>query len=229
MTLRTTVEPSTRPSNIQPVVIQPACPGHTPFLARAIESADRGHLKRGPYEITIPDEGKRRDVLVFLAASSVEHWFVAVEGERLVGAAMAWEPTPLFYPLYVTPFQAFGWTTAEIDRYAERVSPMWEVAPSAPNHWNVECLAVEESHRGRGVAARLIEACLEKGRAAGFARVSVGHLIGNETAHRCYIRAGFEVVEESRGDAFEAAFGSPGYVELERDLGPPKENGHAEV
>ena len=75
------------------------------------------------------------------------------------------------------------------------------------------------------VVAALDPAALEKMvdelarvRDAGFKRVQISFLIGNEPAEHAYRKVGFEFAQEKRAPDFEAACGSPGLRRLARDL-----------
>jgi RimJ/RimL family protein N-acetyltransferase len=64
----------------------------------------------------------------------------------------------------------------------------------------------------------LLERALEEGRSKGFRRAQISCLIGNDAAQRAYERAGFEVVEERRSEAFERLIGAPGFSRMTRKL-----------
>jgi len=88
-----------------------------------------------------------------------------------------------------------------------------------PNdRWVVEYVAAKPDARGKGVAGRLLDAVLERGRTLGHKSAQISFLIGNTPAQRCYERAGFRVVDEKRHADFEAIFGRPGTARMWRDL-----------
>jgi len=68
------------------------------------------------------------------------------------------------------------------------------------------------------VANALLREILARGKAAGYAKSQIGYLVGNTPAQTAYERVGFVAADEKRHPDFEAAFGSPGIVRMERML-----------
>ena len=114
----------------------------------------------------------------------------------------------------------------KIGRPAEDVAAGWErskaimgiVMEHEPGAWVVEHVATKAEFRRRGLVERLMHEMLERGRERGATTADIGVLIGNDPAQRAYEKCGFEVVEEKRDAAFEAAYGSPGARMLRRAL-----------
>ena len=112
------------------------------------------------------------------------------------------------------------------ERTLEDVAAGWErskaimgiVMEHEPGAWVVEHVATRPEFRRRGLVERLVHEMLERGRERGATTADIGVLIGNEPAQRAYEKCGFEVVEEKRDAAFEAAYGSPGARMLRQRL-----------
>ncbi len=68
------------------------------------------------------------------------------------------------------------------------------------------------------MAAQLLRAILERGRAAGFRKAQITHLVGNTPAQRACERVGFVAIDGKRDPQFEAIFGAPGTVRMGMDL-----------
>jgi ribosomal protein S18 acetylase RimI-like enzyme len=76
----------------------------------------------------------------------------------------------------------------------ERVVGWADVAPlfaQAVSHCGRLGMGVLPGYRGRGIGARLLEACLAKARAKGITRVELDARADNKAALRLYERAGF--------------------------------------
>ena len=71
---------------------------------------------------------------------------------------------------------------------------MWGTdAPKQAHRGDVFGVYVRPEARGHRLADRLLEAALEWGRGRGMVLVTLGVVVGNEPAKRCYERAGFTV------------------------------------
>ena len=84
--------------------------------------------------------------------------------------------------------------------------------------WLIEHVATHPDHRGHGLAPALLEHALAAGRRSGRSKAQITFLIGNESAERGYLKAGFQFAEEKRSLAFEAVTGSPGFRRYERKI-----------
>jgi ribosomal protein S18 acetylase RimI-like enzyme len=67
---------------------------------------------------------------------------------------------------------------------------------AGPGEWEFRMLAVGPSARGRGVAAALVAAVLDRARAAGARRIVLSSMDKMTTAHRLYLRLGFRRAPE---------------------------------
>lgn len=68
-------------------------------------------------------------------------------------------------------------------------SPYAELACAGESEFRM--LAVAPQHRGRGVGAALVRACVDRARAAGDSAVVLSTLDVSAPAHRLYLRLGF--------------------------------------
>ena len=176
-----------------------------------------------------PDAGRLKrvaEVVVEAGKPSFAHYsgFIVAEldGEP-VGALSGYAPREkklgYFAGALDRVLERDGWSTAHRELLWKRTMPMVACMSDTPEErYVVEWVALKPQGRGKGVAAKLLDAMLERGRRAGFAKAQISVLIGNAPAERCYERAGFSVVDDKRDPAFEGIFGAPGIARLWRDL-----------
>lgn len=206
------------------VEIRNADRGDTRFLAWVMQAAARGHLPRGIWDVAIPDARARLDYLdALLGADAVSfchhsRFLVAEIEGRQAAALSGYEPARHLEPLDAASAEArvrLGWGEREESELAERMRSVATCFPELPrDRWVVEWVATAPEHRGRGLAPRLLEAILERGRACGYRLGQLAVLIGNTRAQRIYEAAGFKVVDEKRHPDFEAELGSPGIARM---------------
>ena len=93
-------------------------------------------------------------------------------------------------------YNALGWNTAQINQFEERYASVWSdpkdetLRPSGT--WTIECVAVVEQARGRGVGAALMRRIIDEALAAGSESIGISVTTGNEIAERLYLSAGFQ-------------------------------------
>jgi GNAT superfamily N-acetyltransferase len=87
-----------------------------------------------------------------------------------------------------------------------------------PEAWLIEHVATRPDHRGRGIALALLWHAVAAGKKRGRTKTQITFLIGNESAERSYLKAGFQFAEEKRGLEFEALTGAPGFRRYEREI-----------
>ena len=206
--------------------IRPAAFEDAGFVARNILAAQRGHLPRSAFEIAL--DRPEAECLAFLRRLTVartKSWFHV---SQFLIAEVDSEPAAALcaFPAAGTRAAAgaaieevageTGLDASEIFRRQAAAANCW--VQGGKGDWMVEYVASLSAHRGRGLVQALIDRALAAGKAAGFARVSISFLIGNEPAERCYARAGFAFAEEKRDAAFEAITGAPGFRRFERAI-----------
>jgi translation initiation factor 4G len=206
------------------VEIRPADRGDTRFLAWVMQAAARSHLPRGIWDVAIPDARARLDYLdALLGADTISfchhsRFLVAEIDGRQAAALSAYEPAHHVEALDAASQEArarLGWGEREERDLARNMRPIAGAFPELPpERWVVEWVAALPEHRGRGLASRLLDAILERGRAHGYRLGQIALLIGNLPAQRVYERHGFKIVDEKRDPGFEAALGCPGIARM---------------
>jgi len=193
--------------------------------------AARSHRPLGFWDVALPGPDRPRlDLIAQVVVSSGEPCFAHFDGFLVgeldgvpVGALSGYDPTrkPLAHFLAVLDavLERNAWSEAHRALLWQRLSPMARCTSDSPDdRWVVEFVALRPEARGKGIAARLVEAILQRGRDAGFSKAQISYLIGNTPARLTYQRAGFVDVDEKRDPEFEATFGSPGVVRMWMDL-----------
>lgn len=212
-----------------PPIFRAARSSDAPFLATVLQMAGRGHLSRGPWDLSFPDASERTRALELLAGEAPRSWchhsvFEIAEVEGAAGAAMvAFDADELGDTLAKSLFdvlQRLSWSPERMAAIGPLLAPYLRCFPAMPPAtWIVENVAARADLRRRGLVGALLERALERGRERGFAQAQISCLIGNDAAQRAYEKVGFAVVEELRDADFEAMLGAPGFSRMTRSLG----------
>jgi ribosomal protein S18 acetylase RimI-like enzyme len=203
---------------------------HIPFVAWVVMAANRSHLPKGMWDLNIG--GSEEEVLRYLevlADTEQVHWahyslFLVAEVNGVPAAGMCGFLENDLGPASMMAGAAE--VNQKIGRSVEDNAAGWErskaimgiVMDHEPGAWVVEHVATRPEFRRRGLVDRLVRETLVRGRERGATTADIGVLIGNDPAQRAYEKCGFQVVEEKRDAAFEAAYGSPGARMLRREL-----------
>jgi ribosomal protein S18 acetylase RimI-like enzyme len=192
--------------------------------------ASRSGTPLGFWDLALPGaDGPRVELIADIARSPREHFahvsgFLVAEldGEP-VGALSGYAPGVKKLGHFVGALnhvlERHDWSEAHRRLIGFRTAPAVSCFSDTPDdRWVVEWVALRSRARGKGVAAALLRAVLERGRAAGFRKAQITYLIGNAPARRAYERAGFSAMDEKRDPQFEAIFGAPGTVRMGIDL-----------
>jgi ribosomal protein S18 acetylase RimI-like enzyme len=192
--------------------------------------AARSGTPLGFWDLALPgaDEPRLR-LIAELAVSTKEHFahvsgFLVAELDGVpVGALSGYAPAVKKQGHFVGALNQVlernGWSEAHRRLLGIRILPAVSCFSDTPDdRWIVEWVAVRPNVRGKGVAAQLCSAILERGRAAGFRKAQISYLVGNIPAKRTYERAGFVETDGKRDAQFEAIFGAPGTVRMWMDL-----------
>jgi ribosomal protein S18 acetylase RimI-like enzyme len=209
--------------------IRRAGPNDAGFITRTILAAQRGHRRRGWFDITLgwPEP----DCVAFverIATAQRQSWwhvsqFIIAEVDGEPAAALCAMPAAGTAAAARSAIEEAADKTglkaselAAIFRRGAYTAGCW--VQGGDGDWLIEHVASQPAHRGRGLVQALIGHALEAGQAAGYKRASISFLIGNEAAERCYAKAGFAFAEEQRDPAFEALIGAPGFRRFERTI-----------
>jgi GNAT superfamily N-acetyltransferase len=212
------------------IQIRPATEADAPFLAWAMQEADRGHTGIGSWDIMIPGPDEERLAILEAVAREGEgticHWSTFLIGEIggvPSGTVAAFVPGQIpegSFPAVMREITGRrGWSEQRLmDGMRGAYSKDFFTVPLPADTWRVEWVATKPEVRGRGLNRRLLEALLEWGRERGHKTSHVGTYIGNEPAIAAYKAAGFEIYAEARHADYERIFRSPGLVFFRRNL-----------
>lgn len=114
----------------------------------------------------------------------VERW--GDYGDRLADVARRARRTTVL--VAVEDGRILGTATLELDRRIEGGHPR---DPLAPDEAHMRMLGVALGARGRGIGPALVEACIERARAAGKSRLTLDTTEGMTAARRMYEGMGF--------------------------------------
>lgn len=212
--------------------IRDAKPEDAGFLAWALLTAHRGHLKQCMWDIRMDgDEAKVLDYLEILAGTKALHWchysiflIAEVDGRpasTLCGyleSELGADSRSLGKGLKEAN-QAFGLSEEEAQAGFERISSILHVEPEhAHEIWVVENVATRPEYRRLGLIDRLMKEILDRGLGLGAKVSDISVLIGNDKAQRAYEKNGFAVCGEKVHPEFEAVYGTPGIRTLTREI-----------
>lgn len=212
------------------ITFRQAAPDDAAFVAWIMLAAGRSHLIRGFWDQYVDgDEEACLSFLMLVALTRSPHPFhhsifvIAEEDGRPVAGLSGYDPATLGIEKYLESlpevFEKVGWSGEEEAMAFNRIIPFLTCIPEdAPGAWIVESVAVLPEARGRGLAGRLLNEIVRKGRQGGYRRSQISYLIGNDPARKAYEKCGFRSAGEKRDTSFEATFGSPGIARMLMDL-----------
>ena len=207
-----------------------ATPDHSAFLARAILSASRSQLERGPFDIALGLEtDELLDILEYMCLSDLvgnchfSNFLVAEMSGEPVAALAAYDPgdsglLPLGAP-FSDAYSALGHDEAKLPfvlgclEAVQRCMP-----PRQPGTWTIEWVAVEESLRRQGIVGRLLREAINLGIDRSLQQSQVSTYVGNQAAIGAYVKAGYRIDCERRDPALKCLLGIPGMVTMVRAL-----------
>ena len=200
------------------------------FLAKAILIAGRAHVAKGIWEVILGGtEEESLDFLYHISITKIPHLFhysfylIAEDGDTPIGSLGGYDPGISGYHALQQAIpevvEKLGLPAQSANGSQERAARILACLPKEiAGAWVVDSVAILPEYRGKGVAAKLLDAILEKGKTQGHSKAQVNMYIGNEPALHLYRKSGFEIIEEKRDDYFEKNLGSPGMVRLVKDL-----------
>ena len=209
-----------------PITLRDATPADADLVAWVQLEASRSNTPLGFWDLAFPGADEPRLRLIAQIATSPREHFAHVSGFLVaeldgvpVGALSGYAPAVKKLGHFVGALDGVlersGWSEAHRRLLGTRIAPSVSCfSDTAPERWVVEWVALRPEARGKGVAARLLQAILERGRAAGFRAAQITYLIGNAPAQRAYERIGFAEIDRKTDAQFEAIFGAPGTVRM---------------
>jgi ribosomal protein S18 acetylase RimI-like enzyme len=212
------------------LAIRDATRADADFIAWVQVEASRSATPLGFWDLALPGADEPRLRLIAEIATSTREHFAHVSGflvaeldgvpvGALSGYAPAVKKTGHFVGALNKTLDRNGWNEAHLRLLGIRLVPAVATFSDAPaDRWVVEWVALKPAARGKGLAAQLLHAVLERGRAEGFRKAQITYLAGNTPAQRAYERAGFTEVDRKSDAQFEAIFGAPGTVRMWMDL-----------
>ncbi len=216
------------------LTVRPATPADASDLAWAMVEAQRGgdgaDHGASEWDVALPgSEEERGELLAAIACEGPPHpchvsrFLVAERDGRFCGALSGYvggvHTWDRFRGAWFATFSKRGFAREEAERWLARLDPFLVVRVIVPDDaWRVEWVATRPEHRGRGVAARLLDALLAWARDEGHGQAVVATAIENAAAIRAYERAGFARYAEWRHADYEALTRSAGDVYLRRAL-----------
>jgi ribosomal protein S18 acetylase RimI-like enzyme len=219
-----------RPS---PIRVIRANPDHSPFLARAILSASRSQLERGPFDVALGlDTADVLDLLEYMCLSDLvgnchfSNFFVAEMAGEPVAALAAYDPgdsgvLPLGAP-FSDAYSALGHDEEKLPFVLGCLEAVQRcLPPPQPGIWTVEWVAVEESLRRQGIISLLLQKAIDAGADRSLQQSQVSTYVGNEAAINAYAKAGYRVDRERHNPALATLLGISGMVTMVRELPAP--------
>ena len=207
------------------ILIRKAGRGDADFLAEIILMAGRAHCRKGIWEVILggTDE-ENRSFLQFLTVTQKPHLFhhslylVAEADGHRAAALGGYAPQNAGYSALREAMPEAIRNSGRGPLDPEAQDRMGRVLPCVPESlegaWIIDSVATLPEYRGRGLAGRLLESILDRGRELGFRQAQINIYIGNTPAQRLYEKQGFAVIDENRCPDFEQEIGSPGMARM---------------
>jgi ribosomal protein S18 acetylase RimI-like enzyme len=121
-------------------------------------------------------------------------------------------------------YKALKWSDAQIRQFEVIYATVWSnpqdetLRPSGT--WTIECVAVVEQARGRGVGAALMRHIIDEARAGGLKSIGISVTIGNQAAERLYQSVGFQPYITYFSEYYDGMF--PGTAKFRIRLSPER-------
>jgi ribosomal protein S18 acetylase RimI-like enzyme len=207
------------------IAVRSARVNDAPFLARIALIAARAHIGSGFYDVwfggTDAEHLRRLERAALTKDRWLHHWsmrLVAEDDGAAAGSISGFPASAAYFSMFPAAMQEML-TSAETASFEKnRVATDTCTIAHPEGAWGIELVGVLPEFRGRGVADRMLEAILDRGREQGFTTSSIIFEIDNYPAQRVYERAGFVLIEEKRHPEFERVMRTPGLRRVERAL-----------
>ena len=209
------------------IVVRQGAPEDGPFLAVAIQEADRGHTGVGTWDILFPgsEQTRLRAIAQITSTARVSylHWssFLVAEVDGIAAGTVAgYVPDLMTQETFAAACREALGTQAErvLETKGARSVDYFRVQEPGDT-LKVEWVYTGPRFRGRGVSSALLARLLRGARDDGGRTAHVATYIGNQAALAAYRRAGFEAYAECRHADYELRFNAPGLVYLRQALG----------
>lgn len=121
-------------------------------------------------------------------------------------------------------YKALKWSDAQIRQFEAMYATVWSnpqdetLRPSGT--WTIECVAVVEQARGRGVGAALMRHIINEARTGGLESIGISVTIGNQAAERLYQSVGFQPYVSYFSEYYDGVF--PGTAKFRIRLSPDR-------
>jgi ribosomal protein S18 acetylase RimI-like enzyme len=107
-------------------------------------------------------------------------------------------------------YKSLEWSDSQIRQFEGKYAAGWSYPKDETlrpaGTWTIECVAVVEQARGRGVGAALMRHIIGEARAGGLESVGVSVTIGNQAAERLYLSAGFQPYVSYFSEYYDGVF-----------------------
>jgi ribosomal protein S18 acetylase RimI-like enzyme len=121
-------------------------------------------------------------------------------------------------------YKALEWSDSHIRQFEAKYEAVWSnpqdetLRPSGT--WTIECVAVVERARRRGVGAALMRHIIDEARAEGVESIGISVTIGNQAAEALYQSVGFQPYITYFGEYYDGMF--PGTAKFRIRLSPER-------
>ena len=199
------------------------------FLAAVILLAGRAHVQKGIWDVILGGtDDENRSFLRLLTVTGKPHLFhhsfyQIAEADRNPAAALGgYDPKTAGYPALREAMPEAIRGSGRNGLAPESQDHMARVLPCVPESlegaWIIDSVATLPEYRGLGLAGKLLESIMDRGRKLGFHLAQINIYIGNTPAQRLYEKHGFKIIDENRCADFEQEIGSPGMARMTRAL-----------
>ena len=212
------------------IEIREARPEDRDFIAWVMLTAARSHLTLCFWDLAFPGpEAPRLETIADIVTAEPANFanydgFLIAEYEgRPIAGLSAYDSATKSLDNFTLAMggvlHARQWSAEHMGLLSNRIAPGVACMPDSPQGtWVIEWVAAKPEARGNGVAHRLLDAILQRGKQAGYTDGQISVLMGNTPAQTAYERVGFTAVEDLTDAGFEAAFGSPGITRMTKKL-----------
>jgi ribosomal protein S18 acetylase RimI-like enzyme len=136
-----------------------------------------------------------------LSWCQISNFFIAENQGMLVAGASCFvmnqdDYRPLALKNISKLYNSLKWSDEQIKQFEGRYETVWynpqdeTLKPSGT--WTIECVAVVEQFRGKGIGKNLLEHMIKEAQDAEIESIGISVTLGNEIAERLYLSVGFQ-------------------------------------